>query len=197
MSVQFKCAAAELCMPVVPLLVQLATPAKKSVLPQRLKQAFKDYAIEDWCQRVDGADRKMMREALRVLEVHHILPRFLHGQHHAGNLALVESTKHSQIHDFINEQTRGMVVGKPRLIELPVDEGLVWGLNPAAFKRWRHLGQRQREVLYAAMQAPSHHRGTGGIPHAAAFMPMRPAMEAVVNPVQAVEKPSHFTVAPV
>ncbi len=152
MSNLFKSTASELCIPVVPTLVRLTPPHEKVKIPRRLRQAFKDYAIEDWCQRLAPAERQKARNALMIMEVHHIVPRFLGGDNAFPNLALVEPTTHKLIHQDIDSKVIGMKLGEQRVIDLPsMPKLLVWGLSKSALLRWRHINSAQRKILYEAI----------------------------------------------
>ena len=145
-NMSFKGTADALCLPVFPLSVQLAP--HKTPMPERLRQDFKHYAIEDWCQRVDGKDRKLVREAFRILEVHHVLPRYLGGTNEYPNLALVEPKLHRLIHQDIGQQTRSMKPGETHDILLPaLPLQLVWGVDARALRRWRHISPKQRVII--------------------------------------------------
>ncbi len=166
MSNLFKRTANELCIPVVPTLVTMIPPVQKVKIPRRLRHAFKEYAIEDWCQRLAPADRQKARNALMILEVHHIVPRFLGGGNDFPNLALVEPNTHKLVHQDIDSKIIGMKHGDQRVIDLPsMPTQLVWGLNKAALLRWRHINSDQRRILQEAIAAaPSPTRPCSGTP---------------------------------
>ncbi len=166
MSTLVKRAAHELCIPVVPTLVTITPPEQKVKIPRRLRHAFKDYAIEDWCQRLAPTDRQKARHALMILEVHHIVPRFLGGGNDFPNLALVEPTTHKLIHQDIDSKIIGMKHGDQRVIDLPtMPMQLVWGLNKTALLRWRHINSEQRRILQEAIaSAPTPSRPCSGTP---------------------------------
>ena len=127
--------------------VMILCPEEKIKVPKRLKNAFKDYAIEEWCQQVEGDDRKFARKALHdIMEVHHIIPRFLGGENRE-NLALVEPLYHVSIHYNINKQLFNIRDKEIRKVSIPIQQGLVWGVDSSAVERWTHISIKQRDLL--------------------------------------------------